>query len=90
MDNTLANNQFDIQYLNRRLREMDKPIEIDSILCGYKGGDMWDTDYLFPDYPPADPIVFNMAKLHEPNLTYDEFLRRWRAKTIELRKKPQA
>lgn len=41
-------------------------------------------DY-FNDWPPADPICFNMAKLAEPELTYYEFVRRWREKTIELR-----
>ena len=39
----------------------------------------------FMDMPPADPICFNMAKLAEPTLTYDEFARRWRENTRKLR-----
>jgi hypothetical protein len=42
-------------------------------------------DDTFIDLPPADPVAFNLAKLAEPSLTYDEYIRRWQQRTRELR-----
>lgn len=58
---------------------------MNDVIIGYKGSDFMDIDQNFFDLPPADPICFNMAKLAEPNLTYNEFVRRWRENTFKIR-----
>ena len=75
--------------MNSYTIELERDImndKIEYIVCGFNGSD-YDVSHYWLDFPPADPICFNMAKLGEPGLTYDEFLRRWRSKTIELRNK---
>lgn len=52
---------------------------------GYKGADYYDLDMLFPSYPPADPICFNMWKLINPDKTYNDFLNEWRKNEFSRR-----
>jgi len=58
--------------------------EIKFVVHGYDGRD-YDMRQHFIDLPPADPICFNMAKLAEPTLTYQEFVRRWQENTFKIR-----